>query len=79
MFNLVGVKDYKEDEDPAKFLSEKTGRGRLGKNWRDSTTPLMCCYKLVTVEFKWFGLQTRVEKYIQSVNWDLIVLIFNQN
>jgi hypothetical protein len=27
----------------------------------------MCAYKLVTVEFKWFGLQNRVEKFIQNV------------
>lgn len=25
----------------------------------------MTCYKLVTVEFKWFGLQNRVENFIQ--------------
>ncbi len=35
-------------------------------NWRDSVQPVMCAYKLVTVEFKWFGLQTRVEKFIQQ-------------
>lgn len=29
--------------------------------------PIMTCYKLVTCEFKWFGLQTRVEKFIQDV------------
>lgn len=29
--------------------------------------PHMCAYKLVTVEFKWFGLQTQVEKLIQRV------------
>jgi hypothetical protein len=28
--------------------------------------PVMTCYKLVTVEFKWFGLQTRVENFIQK-------------
>jgi hypothetical protein len=27
----------------------------------------MTCYKLVTVEFKWFGLQGAVEKFIQGV------------
>jgi len=26
----------------------------------------MTCYKLVTVEFKWFGLQTRIENFIQK-------------
>lgn len=28
--------------------------------------PVMTCYKLVTCEFKWFGLQNRVEEFIQS-------------
>jgi len=27
-------------------------------------TPVMTCYKLVTVSFKWLGLQTRVQKFI---------------
>lgn len=26
----------------------------------------MTCYKLVTCEFKWFGLQTRIENFIQK-------------
>lgn len=62
----VSSSDYKEDEDPTKFLSTKTGRGQLKPNWRDTTTPIMCAYKLVTCEFKWFGLQTKVEKFIQT-------------
>jgi hypothetical protein len=28
--------------------------------------PVMTCYKLVTVEFKWFGLQSRIENFIQK-------------
>jgi hypothetical protein len=63
----VNTKDYKEAEDPTKFQSTKTGRGPFkGKDWQASTTPLMTCYKLVTVEFKWFGLQTKVENFIQK-------------
>ena len=27
----------------------------------------MTCYKLVTCEFKWFGLQNKIENLIQSV------------
>lgn len=27
----------------------------------------MCAYKLCTVEFKWLGLQGKVEKFIQNV------------
>ncbi|XP_050292819.1 phosphatidylinositol transfer protein alpha isoform isoform X2 [Anthonomus grandis grandis] len=63
----VSQADYKPDEDPAKFKSEKTGRGPLvGPDWKEKVTPVMTCYKLVTVEFKWFGLQTRVESFIQK-------------
>lgn len=52
--------DYKEDEDPIRFKSTKTGRGPLvGPNWKNSVNPVMTCYKLVTVEFKWFGLQVK--------------------
>ncbi|XP_063605866.1 phosphatidylinositol transfer protein alpha isoform-like isoform X3 [Penaeus indicus] len=60
--------DYKADEDPTKFKSEKTGRGPLvGPEWWKKCDPVMTCYKLVTCEFKWFGLQTRVEKFIQDI------------
>lgn len=59
--------DYKESEDPSKFKSEKTGRGPLVGKWQQTSNPVMTCYKLVTVEFKWFGLQTKVESMIQKV------------
>lgn len=65
----IAAHDYNEKEDPSKVLSVKTGRGHLKKDWRTNipaNTPMMCAYKLVTVEFKWFGLQGRVEKFIQS-------------
>ncbi|XP_045129582.1 phosphatidylinositol transfer protein beta isoform-like isoform X4 [Portunus trituberculatus] len=64
----VKTSDYKADEDPTKFKSEKTGRGPLiGPEWWKKCDPVMTCYKLVTCEFKWFGLQSRVEKFIQDV------------
>lgn len=63
----VASADFKEDEDPSKFKSQKTGRGPLvGKDWKHNVQPVMTCYKLVTCEFKWFGLQTRVEGFIQK-------------
>lgn len=61
----INQADYKPDEDPSKFTSQKTGRGPLQNNWIESVQPVMTCYKLVTVEFKWFGLQSRVENFIQ--------------
>lgn len=63
----VDSKDYKEEWDPAKFHSEKTGRGPLSKAWKETSSPIMCCYKLVTCEFKWWGLQGTVESRIQKV------------
>lgn len=54
--------DYKANEDPAKFKS-KGGRGPLGKGWQTTVEPVMTAYKLVTIEFKWMGLQNKVEKY----------------
>lgn len=63
----VQSSDYKPDEDPTKFKSQKTGRGPLvGPSWKNNVDPVMTCYKLVTCEFKWFGLQTRIENFIQK-------------
>jgi hypothetical protein len=61
--------EYKEDEDPSLFKSVKTGRGPLIKGeWINANQkPLICCYKLVFVEFKVFGLQTRAENYIKTM------------
>ncbi|TNN25170.1 Phosphatidylinositol transfer protein beta isoform [Liparis tanakae] len=65
-------KEYNPDHDPTVFKSTKTGRGPLGPNWKKELAanpdcPHMCAYKLVTVEFKWFGIQGRVENMIQKV------------
>lgn len=58
--------DYKLEWDPSKNKSEKTERGPLVGNWQEKADPVMCCYKLVSCKFKWFGLQNRVEKFIQT-------------
>lgn len=34
--------------------------------------PYMCAYKLVTVKFKWWGLQTKVENFIHRVTYALL-------
>ncbi|XP_072311807.1 phosphatidylinositol transfer protein alpha isoform-like [Eucyclogobius newberryi] len=70
--DLDEPKDYKDDEDPTKFKSEKTGRGPLSPGWQktlesDSNTPHMCAYKLVRAEFKMFALQGKVESTIQKM------------
>ncbi|XP_064612187.1 LOW QUALITY PROTEIN: phosphatidylinositol transfer protein alpha isoform-like [Liolophura sinensis] len=58
--------DIKADEDPSKFKSQKTGRGPLGPGWIKTANPVMCCYKLVTIHFKWWGLQNKVESYVMK-------------
>ncbi|CAL8360269.1 unnamed protein product [Merluccius merluccius] len=67
----VGAKDYKPDQDPATFVSKKTNRGPLGPNWKmelqnNTSCPHMCAYKLVTVHFKWLGMQTKMENTIHN-------------
>uniref|UniRef100_F7DM80 Phosphatidylinositol transfer protein alpha isoform n=1 Tax=Xenopus tropicalis TaxID=8364 RepID=F7DM80_XENTR len=67
----VLTKDYKPEEDPAKFKSVKTGRGPLCPDWKKTLgqqkdCPHMCAYKLVTVKFKWWGLQNKIESFIQK-------------
>jgi hypothetical protein len=63
--DIIDAKDYKEDEDPKLFHSEKTGRGPLNEpDWQKNCEPVMTCYKLVYIEFKWFGIQTRVEAFL---------------
>jgi hypothetical protein len=58
--------DVKPETSPSLFMSQKTGRGKLTGNWRQTTEPVMCAYKLVTVHFKWFGLQNLVEKFAHN-------------
>lgn len=70
--------EYKEEEDPTKFLSTKTGRGKLKPNWKDTANPVMCAYKLCTVEFKWFGLQGKIEKFIQNTEKRLFTKFHKQ-
>ncbi|KAB0401050.1 hypothetical protein E2I00_019260 [Balaenoptera physalus] len=65
---------YKESEDPKHFKSEKTGRGQLREGWRESHQPIMCSYKLVTVKFEVWGLQTRVEQFVHKVVRDILLI-----
>ncbi|XP_012272496.1 protein retinal degeneration B isoform X2 [Orussus abietinus] len=73
--------DYVKEEDPKLFISEKTGRGPLSESWladywddvkgKTQPTPsgkaLMCAYKLCRVEFRYWGMQTKLEKFIHDV------------
>eukprot|EP01111_Echinosteliopsis_oligospora_P016261 TRINITY_DN667_c0_g1_i1.p1 TRINITY_DN667_c0_g1~~TRINITY_DN667_c0_g1_i1.p1 ORF type:complete len:258 (-),score=60.36 TRINITY_DN667_c0_g1_i1:95-868(-) len=70
-------KDYKESEDPTLVRSEKADRGPLTEGWKQKK-PIMCCYKLVTVEFKKFGLQGTVENFLMKFERDLFLKFHKQ-
>ncbi|KAL5477139.1 hypothetical protein EMCRGX_G023888 [Ephydatia muelleri] len=58
--------DYKQEEDPHLFRSQKTGRGPLMDDWRTKPPDrvIMCAYKLMKIEFPYWGLQSKVERLI---------------
>lgn len=64
------AKDYNAAQDPTKFKSSVSGRGPLttSKWWEGGSAPrpLMCAYKLVRAEFRYFGLQSTVEGTVTS-------------
>ena len=76
----VSSADYKEDEDPTKFHSEKTGRGPLcsGEWEKNENYPKMTCYKLYRVQFKWWGLQTKVQSVIFRAVYRLLTNFHRQ-
>jgi len=58
---------YKLEEDVTNFQSKKTGRGPLQPGWRETTTPIMCSYKLVEVRFDMvYMLQARIEEFVHK-------------
>ena len=66
-FDEVDSRYYKKEEDPKLFVSKKTKRGPLEKDWKNNLKPLMCIYKVAHVEFRVWGLQTKAEQWIQKV------------
>lgn len=67
-------KHYKEEEDPKFYKSKLTGRGPLIEGWREDDKPIMCSYKVVSVSFEVWGLQTKVEDYIHKCIRDVLLL-----
>ncbi|KAK3581976.1 hypothetical protein CHS0354_003237 [Potamilus streckersoni] len=70
--------DYKQEEDPKLYQSIKTKRGPLNDNWMEEyrraikdpnnkTISLMTAYKLCRVEFKYWGMQTKIERFIHDI------------
>uniref|UniRef100_A0A182QYE5 Phosphatidylinositol transfer protein N-terminal domain-containing protein n=1 Tax=Anopheles farauti TaxID=69004 RepID=A0A182QYE5_9DIPT len=73
-FEEPAEKHYKKEEDPKFFKSRVTGRGPLVEGWRQTDEPMMCSYKLVEASFEVWGLQTRVEDFIQKCIRDVLLL-----
>ena len=73
--------DDPEKEDPTVYISKKTGRGPLNDGWlkehwtdcdgekqpTENDGAVMCAYKLFKVEFRYWGLQSRVESMIHDI------------
>lgn len=65
---------YKQEEDPKLFASKSTGRGPLkAKDWSKTSTPVMCCYKLVKARCKLWGLQSKLENYLMNMEKDIFL------
>lgn len=68
--DAVAPGEYKAEEDPRLYRSVKTGRGPLADDWARTaaqTGPLMCAYKLCKVEFRYWGMQAKIEQFIHDV------------
>ncbi|XP_058014356.1 membrane-associated phosphatidylinositol transfer protein 2 isoform X4 [Ahaetulla prasina] len=65
--------EYKSEEDPKVFKSAKTARGPLADDWiqehqnNPGRNPVMCAYKLCKVEFRYWGMQSKIERFIHDV------------
>jgi len=66
----VPPNEYKTEEDPKLFHSTKTQRGPLSENWieeyKQQVFPIMCAYKLCKVEFRYWGMQSKIERFIHD-------------
>ncbi|XP_071427985.1 membrane-associated phosphatidylinositol transfer protein 2 isoform X6 [Pithys albifrons albifrons] len=65
--------EYKAEEDPKLYKSVKTKRGPLSEDWiqeyknNPGRYPIMCAYKLCKVEFRYWGMQSKIERFIHDV------------
>ena len=57
----IPTSQYSKEEDPLLYVSKKTGRGPLTTDWlQKPQESIMCAYKRITVEFKYWGMQVNV-------------------
>ncbi|XP_028843497.1 cytoplasmic phosphatidylinositol transfer protein 1-like isoform X3 [Denticeps clupeoides] len=73
-YDEIPERQYKISEDLRCFSSVKTGRGPLREDWKQTSEPVMCSYKLVRVQFDVWGLQGRVEQFVHKVIRDVLLV-----
>nr|XP_026694786.1 membrane-associated phosphatidylinositol transfer protein 2 isoform X1 [Ciona intestinalis] len=74
--------DYKKEEDPRHYVSKATGRGPLSDDWITNAKKcppekrgnFMCAYKQCKVEFKYWGMQSKIEKFIHDTGLRKVML-----
>uniref|UniRef100_A0A3P9PY66 Phosphatidylinositol transfer protein membrane associated 2 n=1 Tax=Poecilia reticulata TaxID=8081 RepID=A0A3P9PY66_POERE len=65
--------EYLVEEDPKLYQSIKTRRGPLSEDWIEEInhnpgkSVVMCAYKLCKVEFRYWGMQSKIERFIHDV------------
>ncbi|CEL98315.1 unnamed protein product [Vitrella brassicaformis CCMP3155] len=59
--------EYREDEDPALFSSQKAGFSPMSKEWMSRADPVMTCYKVIAVDFPLLGFQNKIEDLTQKL------------
>ncbi|WKX90806.1 hypothetical protein Q1695_009562 [Nippostrongylus brasiliensis] len=75
---MIGEANYQPELDPKIFKSTKTGRGQLRENWMETSSPIMCAYKVVTAQFKCMGLGGFIESTIMK-QYSKIFANFHRN
>ena len=73
MKDYIPPHEYLVEEDPKLYQSIKTKRGPLSDDWIEEInqnhgqSPVMCAYKLCKVEFRYWGMQSKIERFIHDV------------
>ncbi|XP_036450526.1 membrane-associated phosphatidylinositol transfer protein 2-like isoform X1 [Colossoma macropomum] len=71
--DFMAPHEYLAEEDPKLYKSMKTQRGPLSDDWIEEINtspgkmPVMCAYKLCKVEFRYWGMQSKIERFIHDV------------
>lgn len=67
--------EYKESEDPRLFESKNFPEkyGPLTEGWQEKADPHMCCYKVVTILFKIWGVQGKGESFLMDMEGQIFL------